>query len=70
VVLEAHLKRYLVNYWCHNSAAELLGDVVGLAASVPTYQEVREALNLAAREEGVYFLERQLLPVKVSARLL
>jgi len=66
------LKRYLVNYWCHNSAAELLGDVVGLAASVPTYQEVREALNLAAREEGVYFLVplRQLLPVKVPERLL
>jgi hypothetical protein len=44
--------------------------VVGLAASVPSYQEVREALNLAAREEGVYFLLRQLLPVKVPARLL
>jgi len=64
--------------WCRGkeaqqqqySAAELLGDVVGLAASVPTYQEVREALNLAAREEGVYFLVRQLLPVKVPARLL
>lgn len=66
------MKRYLVNCWCHNSAAELLGDVVGLAASVPTYQEVREALNLAAREEGVYFLVplRQLLPVKVPVRLL
>jgi len=64
--------------WCRRkeaqqqqySAAELLGDVVGLVASVPTYQEVREALNLAAREEGVYFLVRQLLPVKVPARLL
>ena len=34
--------------------------MVGLAASVPSYQEVREALNLAALEEGVYFLVRQL----------
>ena len=44
--------------------------MVGLAASVPTYQEVKEASNLEAREEGVYFLVRQLLPVKVPARLL
>jgi len=68
VALEAHLKRYLVNYWCHNSAAELLDGVGGRVAAVPSCQEVKEAWLLVALGVG-YCLVRQQHPAKVPAKL-
>jgi len=67
--LEAHLKRYLVNYWCHNSVAELLDGEGDQVAVVPTSQEVREAGPLEVLGVG-YCLEAHQNPVRVPETLL
>jgi len=62
------LKRYLVNYWCQNSVAELLDGEGDQVAAVPSCQEVREAWLLEALGVG-YCHVRQQNPVKVPAKL-